>query len=198
MGDGRRQAVIPRQQEGFMSNAAIAMHGEAAVTPTALSWNFIHWGLGLFITGFLVGFIPILHYIVGGIGANVGQEFLKVMTLWWGCPAILSELTLKTGGLGMIAIGLCYLAIARQGASPNISSHERIAPMLCAYGLTAELLCAGVGYIICSYFWPHFYFDATPAGKNVWLAAQGICIVVYVVGACYAFAGIRRASGQFR
>jgi len=43
-----------------MSNAAMAMGGEAVVTPTALGWKFIHWGLGLFITGFVIGFIPIL------------------------------------------------------------------------------------------------------------------------------------------
>lgn len=38
-----------------MSNAAIAMDGRAAVTPTELSWKFIRWGFGLFITGFLTG-----------------------------------------------------------------------------------------------------------------------------------------------
>jgi hypothetical protein len=181
-----------------MSNAAISMGGQAAVTPTTLSWKFIHWGLGLFITGFLVGFVPIAHYMVGGVGGDVGPEFLKRMTLWWGCPAILAELTLKTGGLGMIAIGLCYGATIRQGASANISSHERIAPTLCAYGLIAELVTAAAGYVICNIFWPNFYFDAVPAGINAWLVPQGLSIVVYVVGVCYAFAGIRRASGQFR
>jgi hypothetical protein len=111
---------------------------------------------------------------------------------------VLAELTLKTGGLGMIAIGLCYLAIIRQGASPNISRHERIAPALCAYGLIATLVCAAAGYVICNLFWPNFFFHPVPTGKNVWLAAQGLSIAVYVVGVCYAFAGIRRASGQFR
>src|SRR5688572_19589768 len=51
------RAAIPTQQEEIMSNAAISMDGQAAVTPTTLSWKFIHWGLGLFITGFLVGFV---------------------------------------------------------------------------------------------------------------------------------------------
>jgi hypothetical protein len=181
-----------------MSNATMTIGGQATVTPAALTWKFIHWGLGLFITGFLTGFIPILHYMVGGLSGDVGPEFTKTIALWWGCPAILAELTLKTGGLGMIAIGLCYLAIGRQGASPEISRHERIAPMLCAYGLIATLVSAAAGYVICNQFWPNFYFLAVPTGKNVWLAAQGLCIVVYVVGVCYAFAGIRRASGQFR
>jgi len=77
-----------------MSNAAIAMDGRAAVTPTELSWKFIRWGFGLFITGFLTGFIE--------------------------------------------------------------------------------------------------------AGKNVWLAAQGLSIAVYVVGICFSFARIRRSSAQLR
>jgi hypothetical protein len=181
-----------------MSNAAITMDGQAAVTPTAPGWNFIHWGLGLFVTGFMTGFIPILHYMVGGVSGDVGPDFTRTIALWWGCPAILAELTLKTGGLGMIAIGLCYVAVARQGAPRDISRHERIAPMLCACGLIATLVSAAAGYVICNHFWPNFYFLAVPTGKNVWLAAQGLCIVVYVVGVCYAFVGIRRASRQSR
>ncbi|RWO91125.1 hypothetical protein [Mesorhizobium sp.] len=179
-----------------MSTASISMGGQAAVTPAALGWAHIHWGLGLFITGFVTGFIPIAHYINGALAGDVGPVFLKNMTLWWGCPAILAELTLKTGGLGMIAIGLCYLAVARQAASPNISSHERIAPTLCAYGLIAELVTAGAGYAIGNYFWPNFYFEPVQTGKNLWLVAQGISIAVYVVGVCYASAGIRRASRE--
>jgi hypothetical protein len=136
--------------------------------------------------------------MVGAIAGDVGPNFLRNITLWWGCPAVLAELTLKTGGLGMIAIGLCYLAIIRQGASAHLSSHERIAPALCAFGLIATLVSAAAGYVICNHFWPNVYYDAISAGKNVWLAAQGLSIAVYVVGICYSFAGIRRASAQFR
>lgn len=32
-----------------MSNAAITIDNQAAVTPTALGWNVIHWRLRLFI-----------------------------------------------------------------------------------------------------------------------------------------------------
>lgn len=184
--------------EAMVSTAAMAMDGEAAVTPTDLGWKFIHWGLSLFITGFLTGFVPILHYMTGAVTGDVGPDFLKNITLWWGCPAILAELTLKTGGLGMIAIGLCYLAAIRQGASPTISSHERIAPMLCSYGLIAELVAAAAGFVICNIIWPSFYFHAVPAGKNVWLTAQGLSIAVYVVGVFYAVAGVRRAAAQRR
>jgi len=178
-----------------MSSAAVAMDGEAAVTHDTLGWSFVNRGLGLFVTGFVTGFIPILHYIPGAVAGDVGPAFLKNVTLWWGCPAVLAELTLKTGGLGMTAIGLCYVAAARSGAS-GLSGHERIAPTLCAYGLIAELVTAAVGYALFNKIWPNFYFEPVQAGKNLWLALQGISILVYVVGLFYAVAGVRRASRQ--
>ncbi len=65
-----------------MSNATMAIVGdEANVTPAELGWTFIRWGLGLFITGFAVGFIPILHYMVGAQQGDVGPVFLKNVTL---------------------------------------------------------------------------------------------------------------------
>ena len=155
-------------------------------------------GPRLFITGFVVGFIPILHYMIGAQEGDVGPVFLKNITLWWGCPAVLAEMTLKIGSLGMLAIGLCYLAAARQGASSSISGHERVAPTLCAYGLIAELVAAGVGFYVGNMIWPNFYFEPVQAGKNMWLAVQGLSILVYFVGVCYAVAGVRRASSQFR
>jgi hypothetical protein len=136
--------------------------------------------------------------MIGAIAGDVGPNFLKNITLWWGCPAVLAELTLKSGGLGMIAIGFCYQALIRQNASLSISSKERIAPALCAFGLIATLVSAAAGYVICNHFWPNFYYEAIEAGKNVWLAAQGLSIAVYVVGICFSFAGIRRSSAQLR
>ena len=41
-----------------MNNATIALNSQTIVTPAPLSWKFIRWGLGLFITGFFTGFIP--------------------------------------------------------------------------------------------------------------------------------------------
>jgi hypothetical protein len=37
-----------------------------------------------------------------------------------------------------------------------------------------------------------------PAGKNMWLAVQGLSILVFVVGVCYAVGGVRRAAAQRR
>jgi hypothetical protein len=180
-----------------MSNAALAMGSEAAVTHTELGWKFVHWGLGLFITGFVVGYVPILHYMVGAQAGDIGPVFLKNITLWWGCPGILAEMVVKHGSLGMLGIGLCYLAAARQGASSVVSGHERIAVKLCAYGLIAVIVTAGVGYFVGNMIWPNFYFAPVETGKNVWLAAQGLSVTVFFVGVGYAVAGIRRAS-QFR
>ena len=47
------------------------------VTHLGLGWKFIHWGLGLFITGFISGFIPIAHYIHGALAGDVGPVFKK-------------------------------------------------------------------------------------------------------------------------
>ena len=181
-----------------MSTAAMVKGGKAAVTRAELGWKFIRWGLSLFILGFIIGFVPILHYIVGGQAGNVEPLFLKNMTLWWGCPAVLSELTVKIGSLGMIAIGLCYLAAGKEGVSSTISNHERIAPMLCAFGLIAMFVYAAAGYAIGVAVFGNFYFGATEPGKSLWIGGQGVCVAVYVFGLCYGVAGVRRAAPQPR
>lgn len=179
-----------------MAGNAGALSREPDITQTILGWQYIHWGLGLFITGFITGFIPIAHYYHGALAGDVGPAFLKNMTLWWGCPGVLAELTLKTGSLGMIAIGLCYVVLNKQGSPVSVTKNERTAVLLCSYGLISELICAGVGYAVFNHFWPNFYFEPVQAGKNLWLTLQGISIVVFVFGICYAYAGIRRASAQ--
>ena len=163
-------------------------------TPAQLGWKYILSGLGLFITGFVTGFVPILHYIMGAQAGNVGPDFLKNVTLWWGCPAILAELTLKTGSLGMVGIGFAYLAIGQQATTAHLNSRERIAPTLCWYGLIAELVAAAGGYVLCNKLWPNFYFAAVPMGKNVWLGAQGISIAFFVAGVIFAVSSIRSRS----
>jgi hypothetical protein len=46
---------------------------------------------------------------------------------------------------------------------------------------------------------PACLFLAAPieAGKNVWLALQGVSIAFYVAGVIFAFGAIRRASHQY-
>ena len=177
-----------------MSNAAMVMGRDTAISHAELGWKFIRWGLSLFILGFIIGFVPILHYMVGGQAGNVEPLFLKNMTLWWGCPAVLAELTVKAGSLGMVAIGLCYLAAGREGTSSIISGHERLAPALCAFALIAHFVYAAVGYAAGVAIFGNFYFGATDPGKNLWLGGQGVCVAIYVVGLFYAVAGVRRAA----
>jgi hypothetical protein len=174
-----------------MSNSTGTIAKGANVTPSELGPIFVRWGLGVFILGFIVGFIPIVHYMHGAVAGDVGPAFMKNMTLWWGCPAVLSEYALKTGGLGMIVLGLCYIVFSRSGAVAHVSSKEVLAPKLCLWGLIATVVYAAVGYVVCNMIWPNFYFQHNEIGKDVWLAGQGIALIVYVVGLVYAFNGIR-------
>ncbi|RZL91145.1 MAG: hypothetical protein EOP82_13530 [Variovorax sp.] len=121
----------------------------SALSTADLGWKFVSWGLGLFITGFLTGFVPIMHYMTGAVSGGVSPEFLKNVTLWWGCPAILAELTLKTGSLGMIGIGLAYLAAARQGVTPFVTPRERRALAQDSCGPRAGTLLRTAPYLRC-------------------------------------------------
>ena len=83
---------------------------------------------------------------------------------------------------------------------PQRRCHARraIAPTLCAYGLIGMLVSAAVLYVVGNKIWPNFYFEPVQPGKNLWLAAQGLFVLVYITGAWYAVSGIRRASDQLR
>ncbi len=155
-----------------MSNASETMADRGNVMPAELGSKYIRWGLGLFFLGFIFGFVPIVHYMRGAVAGDIGPAFLKNMTLWWGCPAVLMEYALKTGGLGMVAIGLCYLVFPRAGAAASVSGGERVAPVLCLGGLIAGLVYAAVGYVVCNLIWPNFFFAHVEMGKDVWLAGQ--------------------------
>lgn len=163
-------------------------------TAKQLGWKYIVWGLGLFVTGFVTGFVPILHYMAGAQAGDVGPAFLKNVTLWWGCPAVLAELTLKTGSLGMLAVGFAYLAIAQQDPTGAPTNRERSAVTLCSFGLIAELVTALVFYVVCNLIWPNFYFKPVQAGKNLWLGVQFISIAFFVAGVIFAVSGIRSRS----
>jgi hypothetical protein len=111
-----------------MSNSTETVSGQRNVMPAELGSKFVRWGLVQFLLGFLVGFVPLLHYFHGAVAGDVGPVFLKNMTLWWGCPAVLIEYVLKTGGLGMVVIGLCFVIFSRSGASAPVSRGQRVAP----------------------------------------------------------------------
>src|SRR5262245_38037368 len=162
-------------------------------TPVDVGTKYIRWGLGLFLFGLVIGYGPWLHYMHGAL-EEVQPTFLKNVTLWFGCPWTLPSYVAQLGGLGMMAIGLCYLAFARDGAMPTVNGAERIGPALCALGVLAEFLLGYLGYFVVNAIWPSFYYVPIQAGKWTWLGVQGASIAVYVIGVACAYGGIKRAS----
>ena len=154
---------------------------QSGTTTADIGKQLIRSGLTQFFLGFLLGFVPILHYFHGAVAGDVGPTFLKNMTLWWGCPAVLMEYVLKTGGLGMAAVGLCYTVFA-PSTRTEVSGPEQWAPTLCHCGLTFAAVWMAVGYVAFNRIWPNFYFEPVPTGKNMWLGGQLAGIVVYVYG----------------
>ena len=167
----------------------IGMEGTAIETGT----KFVRWGLGLFVFGLVIGYGPWLHYMHGAL-EEVHEAFLKNVTLWFGCPWTLPVYVTQLGGLGMVVIGLCYLVFARDGAMSSVTSGERAAPAFCAIGVLAEFLFGFPLYFAVNAVWPNFYYTPIAAGKWTWLGMQGVCIAIYVIGAMFAYSGIKRAS----
>ena len=93
----------------------------------------------------------------------------------------------------MIAIGLCYVVLARDGAMTSVTSAERMAPALCAGGIIAEFVAGVAGYYAVAAVWPNFYYTPITAGIWAWLGLQAVCIAIYVVGVMCAYGGIKRA-----
>jgi hypothetical protein len=177
-----------------MSTATATMTG-TVVTPAELGGKHIRWGLGMFIFGLIIGFIPLLHYMRGS-KELVGQEFLQRVTLWWGCAFAVAASVVQIGGLSMIAIGLCYVVLNRSGAITSLSSAERLAPALCMVGLIADVVAAIPGYYAVASVWPNFFYAPVDQGKWTWLGMQIVCIAIYTAGVICACGGISKATKQ--
>jgi hypothetical protein len=158
---------------------------------SSFGYSFFRSGSKLFITGLALGLIPIVHYMVGGVGHKVGEQFYEEVTLWFGCPAEKMIQIIQIGSLSMIAIGLCYLALARKTDLP-VTELERRGLKLCIVGLVAEILSGGVLYLIFDYvFFPNFYFEPIAQGKVLWLGAQLVSFSIYLVGIILVLGGIK-------
>ena len=59
-----------------MSNAIETNSGQGKLLPAELGLRFVRWGLVQFLLGFLVGFVPLLHYFHGAVAGDVGPVFL--------------------------------------------------------------------------------------------------------------------------
>jgi hypothetical protein len=161
-------------------------------THAELGKQFIRWGLNLTLTGFFLGLVPIVHYIHGAVAGDIGHQFMKNMTLWWGCPAVLMELTLKNGGLAMLTVGICYYIFSSVSEKAIATDRERKALTICIFGLIAATIYMAVGYVVCNMIWPNFYFAHNETGKNVWLGGQFVFISVFIYGLWTPVASIKR------
>lgn len=155
-------------------------------------YKFLRWGSKFFITGLVLGLIPLAHYIIGGVGHEVGEEFMRVVTLWWGCPAEKLLQIVQVGGLSMIVIGLCYVFIS-QSSDRKVTKSEYLGLKLCVAGLIAEVLFGTVLYLVFDFaLYPNFYFEPIEAGKNLWLGAQLVSFSTYLLGIILVLGGIKK------
>ena len=74
---------------------------DTIATPAGVGAKYIRWGLGLFVFGLVIGFVPLAHYMHGSF-EPVGEAFLKNVTLWWGCAFTLAVYVAQVGSLAMI------------------------------------------------------------------------------------------------
>jgi hypothetical protein len=154
--------------------------------------ELLRWGSKLFITGLVLGLIPIAHYIVGGVGHEVGEAFLSEVTLWFGCPAEKMVQIVQIGGLSLLLMGAVYSQMSKSTAR-TVSNRERLGLKLCIAGLIAEVLSGGVLYLVLDWFvFPNFYFTPTEPGRTIWLTAQFLSFSVYLVGIVLVMGGIKR------
>ena len=156
----------------------------------ALGAQFVKLGLGLFIFVVVLVFGIIAHYIAGA-RYPTGDMFIHNITLWFACPWTLSIAVIQVGSLSMIALGLTHLYTARLSQRP--ASAEKSTPLfLCVAGLLGIFLVGYAGYFIFDAIWPSFYYTPVPEGKNAWLLAQTLCIVIYLAGVVIMFNAERR------
>jgi hypothetical protein len=165
---------------------------------SSFGYSLFRAGSKLFITGLVLGLIPIVHYMVGGVGHLVGEKFYEEVTLWFGCPAEKMVQIIQVGGLSLIAIGLCYLALARK-TGLRVTESEQLGLKLCIVGLVSEIITGGVLYLVFDYvFFPNFYFEPITQGKVLWLGAQLVSFSIYLVGIILVLGGIKDKILQVR
>jgi len=157
----------------------------------AIGARFASWGLRFFIFGVFLTFGIIGHYCSGARWPT-GELFMANMSLWWACPWTLSVAAVQAGGLGMVALGLTRMVVARVSAADG-AENGSAALRLCAAGLLGVFAVGYPGYFVFDAIWPSFYYSPVAAGKNAWLLGQALFIAVYLAGLVIAFGGVRRA-----
>jgi hypothetical protein len=155
--------------------------------------RFIRWGLGLLVFGIFIGFGIIGHYIKGA-QYPTGDMFMHNVTLWFACPWTLSVYAVQGGAIGMVLIGTMYLALGQ--VFPIPANQGQASLWLCVTGLIGVFLTGYLGYFVVDHFWPTFYYSPVAEGKNVWLCAQLIFIVLYWLGIIGVLSGVRKITDR--
>jgi len=92
----------------------------------------------------------------------------------------------------MVAVGAVYWLLP--GDRLYAERRDYAALWLCIAGLLAVFLTGYLGYFVVNAIWTSFYYAPVTAGKNVWLAAQGLSITLYVIGIVLAYMSIRHVT----
>jgi len=160
----------------------------------AIGARFVKWGLGLFVFGVFLTFGIIAHYCAGARWPT-GDLFMRNITLWWACPWTLSVAAVQAGGLGMVAVGLTRMLLAR--VSSDVSGHGGAGALCaCVIGLLGVFAIGYPGYFVFDAMWPGFYYSPVAAGKNAWLLWQAGFIGIYFFGFVLAFNGVRHTLNR--
>jgi hypothetical protein len=117
--------------------------------------------------------------------------FKQNISLWWACPWTLSVAAVQAGGLGMVALGLTRMLVAR--VAPHGGAESATALWLCIAGLLGVFAVGYPGYFVFDAIWPSYYYSPVATGKNAWLLGQAFFIAVYFAGTILAFNTVRRA-----
>ena len=86
----------------------------------------------------------------------------------------------QVGSLAMIAIGPCYLVLARDGAMTSVTSREQITPALCAGGILAEFVAGVAGYSLLQQLGQLLLPDHGRKGELRTSVASGNCCAAQV------------------
>jgi hypothetical protein len=154
---------------------------------TLLGVAFLRWGLGLFIFGLVVGYIPLVHYLHGAL-VEMGQGPLPNAALWLAIPN-----AIQIGGLGMAVIGAVFGLLPANKLEAE--SRDYTALWLCVTGLSAIFMTGYVGYFVLNLIWRSYYNrPPSPGEENVVLIGVGLSAALYLIGALIAYLSILRVT----
>jgi cbb3-type cytochrome oxidase subunit 1 len=137
-----------------------------------VSLRFVRWGAGLLVIGLLTGYLPLGHYLMGGV---------KVP-----CPA--SPVHAHVAVLGWIAFtlfGLVYRALPDWGSlRPSSVKLATVHLWLSLVAVLGVWINGTMGYRLIDAMSPRFYYKPDQAMLRLWLEIDGGFLTLFAVGCC--------------